>query len=52
MRIAVGVLSLAIAAGLTWQAARLIEAACLGPTTWPRVTGLVIGARPVTMLVQ
>ena len=66
MRIALGVLTLAIAAGLTWQASIFIEAAGLEPTTWPRATGLVVVAvllllfaaglliagRPVTVLVQ
>ena len=66
MRIALGVLTLTIAAGLTWQAILLIEDARLEPTTWPRATGLVVVAvllllfaaglliagRPVTVLVQ
>ena len=43
MRIALGVLTLAIAAGLN-VASDLIEAAGLEPTTWPRATGLVVVA--------
>ena len=41
MHTALGVLSLALAAGLTWQAVRMIEAAGREPTNLARVTGLV-----------
>ena len=44
MHTALGVLSLALAAGLTWQAVRMIEAAGREPTNLARVTGLVVVA--------
>jgi len=44
MHIALGVLSIALAAGLTWQAVRMIEAAGREPTNLARVTGLVVVA--------
>ena len=64
MHLALGVLSLALAAGLTWQAVRMIEAAGREPTNLARVIGLVVVAvflllfaagllianRPVTVL--
>ena len=66
MHIALGVLSIALAAGLTWQVVRMIEAAGREPANLPRITGLVVVAvvlllfaagllianRPVTVLVQ
>ncbi len=67
MHTALGMLSIALAAGLTWQAVRMIEAAGgREPTNLARVTGLVmlavflllfaagllIANRPVTVLVQ
>ena len=65
MHIALGVLSLALAAGLTWQVVRMIEAAGREPANLARITGLVVVAvcslfatgllianRPVTVLVQ
>jgi len=66
MHIALGVLSIALATGLTWQAVRMIDAAGREPTNLARVTGLVVVAvflllfaagllianRPVTVLLQ
>jgi len=66
MHTALGMLSIALAAGLTWQAVRMIEAAGREPANLPRITGLVVVAvvlllfaagllianRPVTVLVQ